>query len=216
MKEFIDFANNRECFSQLGQDLFVLYILKEKRGGYFVEFGATDGISLNNTRLLEKNYGWSGILCEPSPYYAEILKNSDRSAHIDDRCVYINSGEEVVFIDTDARGLATIKKYADGDSHSGSRAAGIEYFIQTITLDDLLNQYGAPPVIDYMSVDTEGSEFDILNSFSFSRHINIMTVEHNYREDRQKINDVLTNNGFVRIFEEISRFDDWYINKEIL
>lgn len=216
MKEFIDFKNNKESFAQLAQDLFVLYILKEKRNGYFVEFGATDGTSLNNTRILEKNYGWSGILCEPSPYYIEILKNSDRSAYIDDRCVYTVSGEMVSFIDTDARGLATIKKYADNDSHSGARASGIHYSIQTVSLDDLLDDYSAPKVIDYMSIDTEGSELDILKSFSFSRHINIMTIEHNYREDRHHIYKIMNKNGFVRIFEELSMFDDWYINKEIL
>src|ERR1017187_1984592 len=48
--------------SQLRQDLMVLSELDFKRGGYFVEFGATNGVTLSNTYLLEKEYGWTGIL----------------------------------------------------------------------------------------------------------------------------------------------------------
>lgn len=207
---------NNEQFSQLGQDLFVLSTLNEKRNGYFVEFGATDGISLNNTRLLEKSYNWSGILCEPSKYYFDLLKNSDRNCHLDPRCVFENSNELIEFIDTDARGLATIKKYSLLDGHASARVEGNTYMVSTVTLDDLLNEYSAPDIIDYMSVDTEGSEYDILKSFSFSRHINIMTIEHNYTQNRQKIFDLMIHNNFVRVLEDRSAFDDWYINKEIV
>lgn len=216
METFSAFSDGRQCFSQLGQDLFALFILKEKKNGFFVEFGATDGVSLNNTRLLEKTYGWNGILCEPSKYYFEILQSSDRECYIDPRCVFETSGNMIEFIDTDARGLATITKYASLDTHAGQRSAGETYMVETVSLDDLLNQYDAPQVIDYISIDTEGSEYDILNNFSFSRHINVMTIEHNYNHNRNNIFEIMTNNNFVRIFEEQSRFDDWYINKEIL
>lgn len=44
--------------SQVFQDLFILYCLKEKTNGFFIEFGATDGVGLSNTFLLEKKYNW--------------------------------------------------------------------------------------------------------------------------------------------------------------
>src|SRR5262245_11288155 len=43
--------------AQYWQDLFVLSQLNFKRNGYFVEFGATNGVSLSNSYLLERQYG---------------------------------------------------------------------------------------------------------------------------------------------------------------
>ena len=52
--------------AQIFQDIFVLFMTNEKKGGYFVEFGATNGVTLSNTYLLEKSFGWEGILAEPA------------------------------------------------------------------------------------------------------------------------------------------------------
>jgi len=57
--------NREKSSAQLLQDLFVIYFSKGKKSGYFVEFGATDGISNSNTHLLEKALEWQGILAEP-------------------------------------------------------------------------------------------------------------------------------------------------------
>src|SRR5262245_15786531 len=54
-----------ETHAQLCQDLLVLFLLDGKRDGYFVEFGAMDGITLSNTFLLESKYSWRGIAAEP-------------------------------------------------------------------------------------------------------------------------------------------------------
>ena len=58
--------NDHEFYSQLGQDLFVLIELGNKKEGFFIEIGAGDGFYLSNTYLLEKNFGWTGILVEPN------------------------------------------------------------------------------------------------------------------------------------------------------
>jgi hypothetical protein len=58
--------NTDKAHAQLFQDLLVLFLLEEKRDGYFIEFGAMDGVTLSNTFLLESRYGWRGIVAEPA------------------------------------------------------------------------------------------------------------------------------------------------------
>ncbi len=201
--------------SQLFQDLFVLYCMNNKENGFFVEFGATDGYSLSNTYLLEKEYGWKGILAEPAKIWKpKLLKN--RNCFIEDKCVWTKSGEIIQFIETDTAELSTIDLFVDADRHSQNRKGRKTYEVETISLNDLLKKYNAPAVIDYLSIDTEGSEFDILNSFNFSGYkINIITVEHNATEKREMIFDLLTSKGYKRVFQEITRYDDWYLEESL-
>ena len=60
--------------SQMKQDLFVISELKMQTNGFFVEFGATNGIDLSNTFLLESYFNWTGILAEPAKCCYESLK----------------------------------------------------------------------------------------------------------------------------------------------
>ncbi|MEH6792329.1 FkbM family methyltransferase [Parasphingorhabdus sp.] len=205
----------KDSKAQLRQDLFVLSELGFRKGGFFVEFGATNGINLSNTYLLEKKFGWTGILAEPAKFWHSELENN-RNAKIDKRCVWRVSGEQLVFNETSDRELSTIDLFSLKDDHSRSRSSGKKYKVETITLSDLLEFNSAPHKIDYLSIDTEGSELDILANFDFSRYeIKIITCEHNYTNNREKINNLLLENGFVRKFENISKFDDWFVNMSL-
>lgn len=200
--------------SQLGQDLFVLCESFFKKDGFFIEFGATDGVFLSNTYLLEKQFGWRGILVEPARVWHKDLTDN-RNVVIDKNCVWSKSGEEIMFKETNDATLSTIAGYGQSDNHSKKRDTTKEYFVQTISLTDLLKKHKAPSTIDYLSIDTEGSEFDILSNFDFTKYkIKILSVEHNYTEQRNKLYVLLTQKGFVRVLEEYSLFDDWYILEE--
>lgn len=214
INDFISFKKQINTISQLGQDALVLWLLKNKRDGFFVEFGATDGVTISNTFLLEKEYNWSGILCEPASIYNESLRKN-RFCTVVNKCVYKKTGEKIIFFECDNSELSTISSFKDKDVHKKNRKNGKEYIVETISLSDLLDNYSAPSVIDYLSMDTEGSEFDIIKEYDFSRHINIITVEHNYSANREKIKNFLEEKNFIRIFDSISEWDDWYINSEI-
>lgn len=214
LNNFLEFKSAFEINSQLGQDALVLWLLNQKTNGYFIEFGAADGVNISNTFLLEKDYGWSGILCEPARIYKDRLSAS-RKCTIVDKCVYSKSGDVISFFESENEELSTISSYKESDLHSVSRINGLTYDVETISLSDLLNNFSAPDIIDYLSMDTEGSEFDIIKEYDFSRHINIITVEHNYSGNREKIKNFLEEKNFIRIFDSISEWDDWYINMEI-
>ena len=199
--------------SQLFQDLFVLYYLKEKRNGFFVEFGATNGIDLSNSYLLEKEYDWKGIVAEPAKIWHFSLRNN-RGCSIETKCVWSVSDLQLTFNEFESASLSQVSVYEGEDFNSSARVNKQSYSVNTISLSDLLAVHNAPYEIDYLSVDTEGSEFEILNGFNFERYsIKIITVEHNFTENREKIFDLLTSKGYNRVFEKISLFDDWYVKQ---
>jgi FkbM family methyltransferase len=197
--------------AQLGQDLFVLSELSLKRDGFFVEFGATNGVDLSNTVLLEKEFGWSGILAEPAKCWHGELKNN-RTCHIETRCVWSSSGSLLTFSEAEWAELSTISAYKSSDHHKQSRKHSQTYEVETISLIDLLNKYNAPKVIDYLSIDTEGSEFEILAAFDFEKYeFGVISCEHNFTPAREQIMTLLNSHGYTRKYEEVSLYDDWYV-----
>lgn len=197
--------------SQLGQDMLVLEMTRWKRDGYFVEFGATDGRTLSNSWLLETKFGWRGILAEPARIWHPALLAGGRSAHIEHDCVWDKTGEELTFRETEMAELSTVSDYSARDSHAATRRTGRNYAIRTIAINDLLAKYDAPALMDYLSIDTEGSELKILQSLDFSRwRFRVITCEHNFTVDREAIHSLLTAKGYVRRWEEYSQWDDWY------
>ena len=79
----------------------------------------------------------------------------------------------------------------------------------------MLNKYSAPKRIDYLSIDTEGSEYEIIKNFDFDAwDIQAITIEHNYMPQRKKIYDLLKSHGFNRVHIANSKFDDWYTKRK--
>jgi FkbM family methyltransferase len=193
------------------QDLFCLFHLNNKVEGYFVEFGAMDGITHSNTFLLESQYGWSGIVAEPARRWRCSLKQN-RTCSVDFRCVWRKSDELLEFNEPVDPGFSTLKSLSYSDYHATIRKKGSIYDVNTVSLTDLLRHYDPPRVIDYLSIDTEGSELEILNSFAFEDYeIRVITVEHNYTNRRIQIHELLTSKGYKRVFDQLSMYDDWYV-----
>jgi FkbM family methyltransferase len=201
--------------AQLGQDLFVLNATSFKREGFFVEFGGGDGLNLSNTVLLERSFDWTGIVAEPARVWHEDLSRN-RSCAIDTRCVWTTSGDSLDFAEAPAAEFSTVRELLDlDDGHRDERTSSTLYKVTSVSLDDLLDEHSAPEQIDYLSIDTEGTEYEILSAFDFARRrIQIITVEHNFDDERRRqIYDLLTGNGFARVLEEMSNYDDWYVSE---
>ena len=209
------FKNFSQSHSQIFQDFFVLYLTNAKNDGYFVEFGATNGIDLSNSYLLEKKFNWNGILAEPArSWHPDLFQN--RGVHIDTRCVWKESGQTLEFNEVAVRELSTVHEYSNSDHYEEERKESTLYNVETISLNDLLATYQAPEVIDYMSIDTEGTEYLILEAFDFKKYnVSLFTIEHNYTPNRELIFQLMKDNNYIRIFDNISRWDDWYIRADL-
>ena len=166
---------------------------------------------------MEKEFGWKGILSEPAKVYYPQLENN-RSCYIDKNCVWSANDEELTLIEAPKKidsGMSSVLKFAFDDRFSKVRSKGKKYKVNSITLEKLLDKYNAPKVIDYISIDTEGSEYETLKNFNFEKYsFKFITCEHMYvQKKRENIFKLLNSNGYERICEHISAQDDWYIRK---
>jgi FkbM family methyltransferase len=202
-------------YSQLGQDLKVLQFYNNKTDGFFIEIGASDGILFSNTYLLEKKYNWKGICVEPLPEKFKLLCDNRPNSLCYNKPVYNESNKKVIFdIAHNFDLLSGITTNIDCHSNQvNENKTQIE--LTTISLNDLLEQSNAPRFIDYLSLDTEGSEFEILKSLDFNKYtFGLIDVEHNFIEPRRtNIKDLLTSNGYDYIGE--NNWDDSYKHKSI-
>jgi FkbM family methyltransferase len=195
--------------SQDGQDQFVFERLNRKRGGVFFEVGAFDGVTFSNTCALERRFGWTGIAVEPSPTACALLR-INRSCIVVNACVAASPGcVRYLHIEGAAAMLSGIVSHYDArhlerieremQAGGGERR---EIDIPCHTIDDLAHDNDASR-IDYLSVDTEGGELEILESVDFTRlDVNLITVENNYGDPR--LRKVLGRSGF-RLIAKIAR-----------
>jgi FkbM family methyltransferase len=204
--------------SQLQQDLLACYIneLSTANTKFFVEFGATDGVLYSNTLSLEKVFGYTGILAEPARS-CQISLRENRSSLIDARCVWKTSNELIWFSESSEIEYSNIKGTDALDGLNHVRENTREYQVQSVSLNDLLTEHEAPHSISYLSIDTEGTEFEILKALDFHRWtFNFISVEHNHTNKKNDISQWLALNGYTQILSEISDFDGWYVHNSLM
>jgi FkbM family methyltransferase len=207
--------------SQIGQDRWVHSVLGDKQFGYFIELGACDGIHYSNTLFFERNLHWNGICIEPNNNYIEALKKN-RCCNISTDLVGSEEGAEVDFaLDETASSVV--------DENIGPFTSKRHIVKKTTTtLEKILDKYNAPKIIDYLSLDVEGQEYNILKTFPFDKYkFRCLTVEHNAPHIGPKqqmiIRDLLEKNGykFVKGNDDIHNWghgpiDDFYIHSELV
>jgi|FAXJ01.1.fsa_nt_gi FkbM family methyltransferase len=204
-------------FAQLDQDAWIEDTFPPKYKGYFVDIGAATGVWINNTYYLENDLGWKGICVEPNPESFSELK-------ISRKCPIFN----LAVADKDSKAKFTIKgemsqivfdNAADNRDIFGGGPSNKIIEIETVTPTELLKRANAPTVIDYLSLDTEGNERQILSVFPFHLYkVRAITVEHNaHRQGAERKNSIkctLYAHGFELSQEDVEGFEDWYIHPE--
>ncbi len=224
LKKFIDhFKNLKNSQSQIFQDVFASFIVGDKFDKTFFEFGATDGFNLSNSYLLENSFNWKGVLSEPSPQWHDSLKKNRKNSRIITKCIWNESGKKLDFFMSDQGELSTLKDYVENDKMSLPattelrKKSGKTISVETISLNDVVKEYFNDICPSYISIDTEGSEYEILKSFDLNNfRPQLFTIEHNFSENETKIDKHLTNNGYYRIFRKLTAFDAWYIKENNL
>ena len=224
LKRFVEsFEDKKNIKSQLYQDVFASFIIGNKFDKTFLEFGATDGLKLSNSYMLENSLGWKGVLFEPSPQWHNSLKKNRKNTEIITKCIWTESGKTLDFFMSDEGVYSTLKNFieSDKDSMPGNttqrKKGGKVISVNTISLNDVIKDYFKNISPSYISVDTEGSEYEILKSFNLDIYRpKVFTIEHNFSNLQTSIDDLMKSNNYERIFCKLTAFDAWYVSKETL
>jgi FkbM family methyltransferase len=225
LSDFINSLENKSKIirSQLLQDAFAEFIIGDRYSKTFLEFGATDGIHLSNSYMLENNFNWNGVLAEPSPQWHEKLKSIRPNTKILTKCIWKSSGEKLDFFVSDVGVLSTLSDFKESDISSmpGNAKTRVEngktIKVDTISINDVMEKNFNRQAPSYISIDTEGSEYEILKSFDFEKYRPVVfTIEHNFTNLQNKIDKIMESNGYVRVFRKITAFDSWYVVNETL
>lgn len=139
---------------------------------------------------------------------------ANRTCEVDDRVVWNKDNEEVEFVEDYLNDPELAFSGVSGhfDKHS---TEGINYIKKTVSLNTVLLDHNIPQEIDYLSIDTEGSELLIIKEFPFEKwNIKLLTIEHNFVEPRRsEMRNLLLKKGFSLYEDSETKWDDWYINK---
>lgn len=199
--EFLDFAKTRwhlSC-SQWWQDLFVMYATQDKQHGAYIEVGGADGFTHSNTIALRDSHGWSGVLAEPDWVTAKLARR-------------VRQGDEILNVGLSPSGrscsalmrcrgqVSSLKGFETRDFHSGYRMdSTLLKRVRLVPLGDLL----ARRKYDYLSLDIEGPEVEVLSSVDWGSVYKpkCLTVEHGFDDRRKKdLINILSAEGYGLAF----------------
>jgi len=197
--DIINSAKKEISQSQYGQDREVDKITKGVKGGIFVEVGAGDGIKKSNTYLLE-NHEWTGLCIEANSEIIDELKRNRKCKVIECAIGHKNEKSVDFLIPTSEE----LKPWAGlMETYDPTRLKSVEkegYKLTRVemrTLDDILKEQGLT-TIDYLSVFTEGGDFNVFEGLSLDKFkVNIISVHMGPgTPKKEKIFEKINFNGF--------------------
>jgi FkbM family methyltransferase len=165
--------------------------LNPKKNGVYIELGALDGVTQSNTKWLEDEYNWTGILIEPSnDKFNECKINRPNNFLFNCACVSFEYNEKTIRGDFNGSPMSSVggkrrNFYPEVEVVSKS----LQSLIDVTELNE----------IDFLSLDVEGYELEVLNGIDFEKQpINFVLIEV-YEKDKNDIFDFMNKNNYILI-----------------
>lgn len=187
-------------YAQNGEDYILTQFFKNKKEGFFVDVGAFDGVHLSNSYCFEQ-LGWEGICVEPNSYYHDKCKEVRRQTEcFNVACVDTDhTGEiEMEFDPTGLFSSAVFDKSQNNiKDHYGTIGLEINNIqtvsVKAMTLNDILDKSSyKDKQIDFLSIDVEGLEINVLNGFDLNKYLpTVLLIETSTDKDQTTITEYL-------------------------
>lgn len=210
--------NELTYYSQSKQDeILDTHIFKGLKKGVFVDVGAWDGVCFSNTLFFEKEREWKGIHIEPLPdKFADLVKNRPNSINLN-LAISDSEGEGEFLAITGNTGMLSgltsnyderhIQRIERETKELNTETKTIQ--VKMRRLDSIFKEYNVKRV-NYLSIDAEGSEMNIIRSIDFGfTFIDVIGFENNYADKSIAILEFLKQKGFVRL--PINHRDDIFV-----
>ena len=172
------------------EDEFVINYFSNKTNGFLLDISAADGVTGSNSFKLIDDYNWGGILVEPCAAHTQNLKLLYDDLP-DVHCFFgaINNNKE---------SITFFEHYGKFIGHSNtvtSNNSTHSYDVKCVSINDLLEQYNAPNEIDFISLDIEGSESEVLDYFNFDKYkVKLWCIE-----ESERFRELLSSKGYAKI-----------------
>jgi FkbM family methyltransferase len=202
--------------SETGEDRILAREFAGKTAGYFVEVGAYNGEGGSNTFHFEKALGWTGVLVEADPVLAEEAKAA-RPGSVTVNCAAVapDSSPTVKFhVVEGCRFISSLALEAESLKRIEDMPVRVrEIEVPAKTLDQMLEECGSREV-DFMSIDVEGHEWDVLSGFTPSRwKPKVILLERNHHLPDARIMRYMHRHGYR--YRRTTGVNDWfYLNAE--
>ena len=180
-------------YSQSGEDQILYDKYLNYRDGFFIELGAMDGVCYSNTLFFENNLNWTGVLIEPTSQYNRLIENRPKCHNFN----YAITKEEgyVDFVGDGAVG--GVVETMHENHRIGNRIDNNIYQVKSIPISDLLKDLNIERV-DLFSIDVEGGELQVLETFDWNIPVYIVLIEmaRYYPEKDENCRKILRSKGF--------------------
>lgn len=199
--------------SQIGQDRILdEQIFKGKQNGVFIEVGALDGFGASNTWFFEMERNWSGLLIEPNPVEFNKRNQNPRPNSIFENCAISDVEIDINFLSIEGpcNVLSGIMEFYNSQHLEridrelemfSAHTEGHELFsrkeqipMKAVRLETLFSKHNITK-IDFISIDVEGAELQVLNSINFDKvDIDVFMIENNYGLEKET--EFLSSKGY--------------------
>jgi FkbM family methyltransferase len=178
--------------SRYGEEWLIRDYFNDQRGGIFVDVGANHYQRDSNTYYLEERLGWSGVAIEPQTKFgADYAKHRPRTVFVPLFASDRSDIHATLYVPTNDLVASSDKSFVQREV--GDAGAPVEVY--TATLDDILYRHKIAR-IDFLSVDVELHEPEVLNGFSISRFRPRLVCIESHAPVRQKILDYFASHGY--------------------
>jgi FkbM family methyltransferase len=203
-------------YSQFGEDKILSNYFNDDYKGVCVEVGAYDGISGSNTYYFEKK-GWETLCIEPTP------ESFNKCASIRKKCInccvsnYDSENIEYSVVTLNGYNTSAISSLnIDNrliESHKDMINNIEKISVNVKTLNNIFKETDFPKKIDFISIDTENTELDVLKGLNFDEYdIKFFVIENNF--DENQVEEYLKTKNFKKLFR--NAVNDFYVNNNYI